>query len=65
MADLKSKRLLSEATREAKRDRVLKAATAYVYDKGCRAARQELDAAVVDLIGVPLNQRPPVVRMKR
>lgn len=65
MADLKTKRATAEAVRQAKRDRVCKAAVAYVYDKGCRATRQELDAAVVDLIGTPLANTPPIVRGRR
>lgn len=47
----------------AKRERVTKAAVSWVYDQTCAASLLELEEAVTDLIGAPLDpklQRPIV-----
>lgn len=53
-----------ELDRKLKHDRIVRAAVEYVYDKNCRSARIELDRAVVDLIGSPLEDQPPVIRRR-
>ena len=42
--------------REQKIEAVAKAAVTWVYDKGCANALMDLENAVVDLIGVPLDE---------
>lgn len=48
----------AQTEREAKRERVLKAACDWVYDQTCANALAELEDAVVDLIGPKLDDRP-------
>lgn len=43
--------------RETKRERVVKAAVEWVYDQTCSNALMELEDAVTDMIGTPLDQR--------
>lgn len=55
---------MTEEEREALRDRIVRAAVEVVYNPKCRASRRELEDAVAEYIGAPI-ERVPVVRMTR